>query len=173
MKSKFIEKNMPAWFGRKSTKNNNSQPPVNHNHHQDNPFFSNNYQTVSDRKQKATSFDELPRGSPRVSRDFSASSTPLPGGSSGGFSGFGSDRIAHPLPQPSISPTTSLPSTTSFGIVDQHGFGSGSSSGGSSVSSAANDDPNNNIIIDHPQLGFFRLVNLFFFFLGIFCFLVN
>ncbi|PWA89204.1 mitogen-activated protein kinase kinase kinase 3 [Artemisia annua] len=118
MKSKFIEKNMPACFD-----------------------------------------------SPRVS---SSSSTPVAGGGNGsggfGFSGFDSDRVAHPLPQPSssISPTTSLPSispTTSLpGVtVDNNNnhVGSGgslSSSGGSSVSSA--DEPN--ISFDQAQLGFFR-----------------
>ncbi|XP_076892608.1 mitogen-activated protein kinase kinase kinase 3-like [Bidens hawaiensis] len=164
MKSKFID-NMPAWFGKKSTNkdkdNHHRNQYHNHNHnHQDNPFFSNNYHTsVADRKHK-TSFDEglLPRGSPRVSRDYSPSSSSTPVGTGPGFLGFDSDRIAHPLPQPSISPTTSLPSispTTSF-PVDHHGSASVSSSGGSSVSSADDHNINNNMISDHGQLGFFR-----------------
>ncbi|KAK9062618.1 hypothetical protein SSX86_019806 [Deinandra increscens subsp. villosa] len=191
MKSKFIEKNMPAWFGRKSTKDKDNHHQTHRNPYQsqtptptppqDNPFSATNYHPSSarknndgDRKPKS-SFDDgfLARGgSPRVSRDYSpssASSTPSAGAGSGthgsGFSGFDSDRIAHPLPQPSISPTTSLPSispttslpsispTTSIGVADHHGSASASvsSSGGSSVSSA---DEHN--IIDHGQLGFFR-----------------
>ncbi|KAL4578525.1 hypothetical protein LXL04_014649 [Taraxacum kok-saghyz] len=161
MKSKFIEKNMPAWFGRKSTKNKDNQPRNQDQVHQENPFYSNSYQTLSSKptsikndndKKHKTSCDDavLARGSPRVSRDFSpsSSSTPVAGagahGSSSGFLGFDSDRVAHPLPQPSISPTTSL------GMVDLNGSGSVSSSGGSSVSSA---DEHN---LDHSQLGIFR-----------------
>ncbi|XP_071736292.1 mitogen-activated protein kinase kinase kinase 3-like [Rutidosis leptorrhynchoides] len=175
MKSNFIEKNMSSWFGKKSTKNKDQQSPIKN---QDNPFFSNNYHT-NYKQQQPLNDGVLPRGSPRVSRDYSSPS-PLPvPGSSSGYSGFDSDRIAHPLPQPSISPTTSLTSispttslpsispttslpsispTTSLpstiGVVDpnnQNGFGSVSSSGGSSVSSA---DEHSNI--DIPQLGFFR-----------------
>ncbi|KAI3776073.1 hypothetical protein L1987_45834 [Smallanthus sonchifolius] len=117
---------MPAWFGKKFTKNKD---------HHDNPLFSNNYH-ASIRNERA-SFDDglLARGSP------SSSSTPF----------VFSDRIAHPLPQPSLSPTTSLPSlspTTSIGVADHHGSGSVSSCGGSSVSSADEQD--------HGQLGFFR-----------------
>ncbi|KAL7613129.1 mitogen-activated protein kinase kinase kinase 3 [Lactuca sativa] len=163
MKSKFIEKNMPAWFGRKSTKNKDNQQRNQDQTHQENPFYSNNYHTLSNKpssikndndKKHKTSFDDavLARGSPHASREFSpsSSSTPLAGagtginGSSSGFLGFDSDRVAHPLPQPSISPTTSL------GMVDPNGSGSESSSGGSSVSSA---DEHN---FDHAQLGFFR-----------------
>ncbi|KAF5768095.1 putative mitogen-activated protein kinase kinase kinase STE-STE11 family [Helianthus annuus] len=157
MKSKFIEKNMSAWFGRKSNKDkDNHHRNQLQNHHQDNPFFSNNYHT-SDRKHKS-SFDG---GSPRVSRDFSPSSsssavgTPVVGRGNCGsdFSGFDPDRIGHVLPQPSVTNTTSFPGvspTTSFGVVDHHGSGSVSSSGGSSMSSG--DELN----LDHGQLGFFR-----------------
>ncbi|KAK1411334.1 hypothetical protein QVD17_37882 [Tagetes erecta] len=167
MKSKFIEKNIP-WFARKSSKDKDTTiTNTNHhrnnntnNHHHDNPFFSNNYHHHQvDRKHK-TSFDEgllFNRGSPRVSRDFSPSSSSSTPSSAvtHAFSGFDSDRIAHPLPQPSISPATSLPAlspTTS--IVDQHQSPSVSvsSSGGSSVSSA----DEHNINFDHAQSGFFR-----------------
>ncbi|XP_024973179.1 mitogen-activated protein kinase kinase kinase 3 isoform X1 [Cynara cardunculus var. scolymus] len=159
MKSKFIEKNMPAWFGRKSTKNKDNQQQRQRDQEQklqDNPFFRNNYQGLNsqpspikndnDKKHK-TSFDDVLLAHREFSPS-SSSSTPLAGagtyGTSSGFSGFDSDRIAHPLPQPSISPTTSI------GIVDHHGSGSVSSSGGSSVSSA---DEHN---LDHGQLGVFR-----------------
>ncbi|KAI7725862.1 hypothetical protein M8C21_010930 [Ambrosia artemisiifolia] len=173
MKSKFIEK---TWFGKKSTKNKDNN---NNQQQKDNPFFSNNYHAFSSKppssvtnngdKKERSSFDDglLARGSPRVSREFSpssASASPLAGGASGYvFSGFDSDRIAiaHPLPQPSISPTTSLQSispttslpaispTTSFGVVDNNGSGSECSGGGSSVSSTDEQQ-------DHGQLGFFR-----------------
>ncbi|KAI7737006.1 hypothetical protein M8C21_011111 [Ambrosia artemisiifolia] len=153
MKSKFIEKNMPAWFGRKSTKDKDN-PHKNHfhnnniNNHQDNPFYSSNY-NPSDRKNK-TSFDDGllsgPTGSPRVSRDFSGPSSgqAVGGGHSGsGFNGFELDRVGHRLPQP--------------GRVLDQGNGSGSisgsglSSGGSSVSSG--DEQSGG---DHGQLGVFK-----------------
>ncbi|GKB66189.1 mitogen-activated protein kinase kinase kinase 3 [Tanacetum coccineum] len=157
---------MPAWFGKKSSSNTKSKDQNQHQiHHQDNnnPFFSNTYNN----HHKKHSFD-----SPRVS----SSSTPVAGGhgSGFGFAGFDSDRVAHPLPQPSISPTTSLPSISpttslpsispttslpSLGVTDNnHGSGgSVSSSGGSSVSSADDPNINNNINFDQAQLGgFFR-----------------
>ncbi|GJS71074.1 mitogen-activated protein kinase kinase kinase 3 [Tanacetum coccineum] len=155
---------MPAWFGKKSSSNTKSKDQNQHQiHHQDNnnPFFSNTYNN----HHKKHSFD-----SPRVS----SSSTPVAGGhgSGFGFAGFDSDRVAHPLPQPSISPTTSLPSISpttslpsispttslpSLGVTDNnHGSGgSVSSSGGSSVSSADDPNINNNINFDQAQLGGF------------------
>ncbi|KAD7477956.1 hypothetical protein E3N88_01092 [Mikania micrantha] len=149
---------MPSWFGRKSAKDKDNHQQPHRNHHQDNPFFSNNYQAITrndaaDRKHK-TSFDEglLSRGSPRVSRDFSPSST----SHGSGFSGFDSDRIAHPLPQPSVSPTTSFPSvspTTSCGLVDHHMSVPASASVSSSGGSSASGDEHS---FDHGQLGFFR-----------------
>ncbi|KAI3746774.1 hypothetical protein L6452_09214 [Arctium lappa] len=146
---------MPAWFGRKSTKNRDNQQQRQRDQEQkiqDNPFFRNNYNNNYQGLSSQPSGIKNDNGvllAPRASREFSpsSSSTPLAGTygkTSSGFSGFDSDRIAHPLPQPSISPTTSI------GIVDHHASGSASSSGGSSVSSA--DDHN----LDHGQLGFFR-----------------
>lgn len=155
---------MPAWWGRKSTKNKDQQQqqeedqigeyPLS-NHHSLSKLSIRNEnkkgKNVVDKKTK--SFDEvsavvLSRNSPRTSKDFGVGGGGNNSGSSSGFSGFGSDR-GHPLPQPSnLSPTASL------GIIDHVGAGLGSasaslSSGSSSVSS---DDPN----IDHGQIGFYR-----------------
>ncbi|KAI3814335.1 hypothetical protein L1987_19087 [Smallanthus sonchifolius] len=59
--------------------------------------------------------------------------------SSSGFSSFDSDQIGHPLPHPSISPTTSL------ALTDLQRSASVSSSGASSVSSAGDHN------LDHGQ----------------------
>nr|XP_043630617.1 mitogen-activated protein kinase kinase kinase 3 [Erigeron canadensis] len=130
---------MPAWWGKKSTKNKD--------HHQD-KIFKDNPVVISPKNDTPRSLDDVvsvPRSSVRSS------------GSASGFSGFGSDRIGHPLPQPCTSP-----STMSFGVTDSHGSvvhgsGSFSSSGGeSSVSSVPDEHNNNHNNLDHAQSGGFR-----------------
>ncbi|CAI9285158.1 unnamed protein product [Lactuca saligna] len=139
---------MPEWWKWKSPKNKdqkNQEKSL-----KDNSVFSKSYQTLSSKsslpnniseKKNNKSFDDAvsARASPR-------SSYTAPSASPSRFSGFDSDRIGHPLPQPSISPTTSVV------MADLQGFalgsGSVSSSGDSSVSSADN--------LDHGQLGIFR-----------------
>lgn len=101
---------MPAWWGRKSSKNKGQQQEqkqeqqqqvVNQNplsyHLHPSKSSVNNDKTKGKDKGKPVSFDDgLLRNSPRTSKDFGASS---------GFLGFDSDsgeRIGHPLPRPSI-----------------------------------------------------------------------
>ncbi|KAI3825429.1 hypothetical protein L1987_06916 [Smallanthus sonchifolius] len=126
---------MPAWWGRKSAKNRDEQ----NKNLKDNSITSKNYQTLSSKVPLINnkSFDEV------------VSARPSSVGAGGfGFSGFDSDRIGHPLPQPSTSPMTS------FAMFDLHGSapgsGSVSSSGNSSVSSS---DYHN---VDHVQFGIVR-----------------
>lgn len=139
---------MPEWWKWKSPKNKdqkNQEKSL-----KDNSVFSKSNQTLCSKsslpnnineKKNNKSFDDAvsARASPR-------SSYTAPSASPSRFSGFDSDRIGHPLPQPSISPTTSVV------MVDLQGFalgsGSVSSSADSSVSSADN--------LDHGQLGIFR-----------------
>lgn len=141
---------MPAWWGRKSSKQKQEtqQTPA------QNPDKSPRNGTVSSLrndvkrkdKDKPRSFDEsspgliLSRNSPRSSKDYA-------GGSSGGFSGFDSDRGV-PLPRPSVS---------DHGV----GLGSGSVSVSSVSSSGSSDD--HVVAADPAQLGGFRLVKLIFF----------
>lgn len=150
---------MPAWWGKKSTKNKEFQQEE--KNHTSKASIKNRGR--DDKKTK--SFDDVfSRNSPRSSKDFLSFSTPVgagggnnniygSGGSSSGFSGFGSDR-GHPLPQPS-----NLSPTASFGgvVVDPAGLGSASASVSSGSSSVSSDDPSNsNLMIDHGQLGFYR-----------------
>lgn len=107
-------------------------------------------------KDKAKSSDELlgSHNSPRNSKDFTTAGCGG-GASSGslGFSGFDSDRAAHPLPRPSIS------SMQSLGITDHHGMGVGSGSGSGSVSSCSSgsSDDHATTHIDQGQIStFFR-----------------
>lgn len=143
---------MPEWWKWKSPKNKdqkNQEKSL-----KDNSVFSKSNQTLCSKsslpnnineKKNNKSFDDAvsARASPR-------SSYTAPSASPSRFSGFDSDRIGHPLPQPSISPTTSVV------MVDLQGFalgsGSVSSSADSSVSSADN--------LDHGQLGIFRFVGV-------------
>lgn len=95
---------MPAWWGKKSTKNKEQQSK----------------DKERDKYVKPRSFDELLcRKSPRTSKDFS--------GSGSGFSGFDSGSSlekAHPLPVPSVSSlgndhgSVSVSSTSSSGSSD-------------------------------------------------------
>ncbi|KAI3695674.1 hypothetical protein L1987_78673 [Smallanthus sonchifolius] len=103
---------MPSWWGRKSAKNRD--------HLKQNPIVvvSKNHVPSIKNKNGKKSFDDS---------------------SSSGFSGFDSDRIGHPLPQPSLSPTTSL------ALTDLQGSASVSSSGASSISSAGDHT------LDHNQ----------------------
>ncbi|KAL4632572.1 hypothetical protein ACB092_04G061100 [Castanea dentata] len=126
---------MPAWWGRKSSKNKQQQQKAVKD--QQNPLTTNlnpskaPIKTISNTKSKdkPKSFDGVfSRNSPRASKDFG------PGGSSSGFSGFDSD--SHPLPRPSISSGTDQ---IQPGVV---GLGSGSGSV-SSVSSCGSSE-------DHP-----------------------
>ncbi|CAH9109814.1 unnamed protein product [Cuscuta europaea] len=136
---------MPAWWGRKSTKKPAKDPQ---------PHFPNSPSSVKneavERRDRPKSFGELSgmveaRNSPRPSRDF-----PIARGASG-FSGFDSpspiDR-GHPLPKPSVSPST----TGNDHVV---GFGSGSDSG-SSVSSLGSCDDHNLLSSDRSQFSSFR-----------------
>ncbi|XP_076958965.1 mitogen-activated protein kinase kinase kinase 3-like [Bidens hawaiensis] len=111
---------MPAWWGKKSSTKNKDQHRKNLN--QDKPFNSKDTSITSNNKNK--SFDDVV-----VSARSSSFTTP-------GFSGFDSDPIGLPLPQPPTSPTRS-----SFAP----GSGSVSSSGDSSVSSS-----------DYVQFGILR-----------------
>lgn len=139
---------MPAWWGRKSSKNKEQQQlpqPESHAGIHFN-FIKSPIRNGRDNSNsnKAKSFDEvssgistgiLSRTSPRTSRDL----TPLIGGSSSsGFSCFDSDgaeKIGHPLPRPSISSPHSLVNDQ----ADGDALGSASISG-SSVSSSGSYD---------------------------------
>uniref|UniRef100_A0A5B7AXL3 mitogen-activated protein kinase kinase kinase n=1 Tax=Davidia involucrata TaxID=16924 RepID=A0A5B7AXL3_DAVIN len=147
---------MPAWWGRKSTKNKDqqqqqqlqqSQQYQHGNNHNSGKSSINNDKKRG--KDKPKSFDEvaamvLSRNSPRNSKDFTAVGSGGSGPSA--FSGFDSER-GLPLPRPSIS------STPSLGIDQGVGLGSGSVSVSSVSSSGSSDDHNN---LDHGQLGVYR-----------------
>ncbi|KAF7834152.1 mitogen-activated protein kinase kinase kinase 3 [Senna tora] len=148
---------MPAWWGRKSSKNKEEQRPQQPQQQQlpqqephgvlqfnfiKSPIRNNG--AARKGKEKPKSFDEvsaamLSRGSPRASRDYTSASGV--GGSSSGFSCFDSDgaeRKGLPLPRPSVS------SPQRFGNDQGDGDGLGSASiSGSSVSSTGSFD-------DHP-----------------------
>ncbi|KAA8531072.1 hypothetical protein F0562_005781 [Nyssa sinensis] len=148
---------MPAWWGRKSTKNKDQQQQQQLEQTQQSPHGNNHNSSKSsikndkkNGKDKPKSFDEvsgmvLSRNSPRNSKDFTSAGGSGSSGSSA-FSGFDSDR-GHPLPRPSIS------STPSLGIDHAVGLGSGSVSVSSVSSSGSSDDHNN---LDHGQLGVYR-----------------
>ncbi|KAJ9541734.1 hypothetical protein OSB04_028240 [Centaurea solstitialis] len=123
MKSKFMEKNISGWFGKKSSKNKDNQQKQKL---EDNPFFRNDYPLVNQKNDKKHKTDQVQLSS--------SSSTPV-------FSGFDSDRIAHPLPHPSSSSSIII----GIGIG---GSASLSSSAGSSLSSSADDH--------NQELPFFR-----------------
>ncbi|VFQ92374.1 unnamed protein product [Cuscuta campestris] len=121
---------MPAWWGKKSTKRNAKDPK---SLSPNSPSSLKN--EITERRERPKSFGELSgmeetRNSSRASRDF-----PSARGSSG-FSGFDSpssmDR-GHPLPEPSVSPSS---------VGNDHGvrFASGSDSGSSVSSSGSCDD---------------------------------
>ncbi|KAJ9177810.1 hypothetical protein P3X46_012982 [Hevea brasiliensis] len=124
---------MPAWWGKKSSKNKEEKQ-------QDNPYGKNDVTKKKTTKEKRKSFDEavLTRNSPRGSKD-------LAGGSSG-FAGFDSDsveKIGLPLPTPSGS-------GSDHGIGGGVGLGSGSASGSmSSVSSSGSSGEDHPIANDH------------------------
>ncbi|XP_059640289.1 mitogen-activated protein kinase kinase kinase 3 [Cornus florida] len=145
---------MPAWWGRKSTKNKQQQQEVQQQIQQYPPGNNQNLIKSSignDKKigkDKPKSFDEVSaavfsRNSPRNSKDLGGGG----GSGSSGFSGFDSDR-GHPLPRPSIS------STPSLGIDHGVGLGSGSVSVSSVSSSGSSTDDHNHI--DNGQLGVSR-----------------
>ncbi|KAH7853042.1 hypothetical protein Vadar_032530 [Vaccinium darrowii] len=157
---------MPAWWGKKFTKNKEQQQQEVHQQQQPYPIGNKHdlskspikYDTPKKKsvKDKAKSCDELlgSHNSPRNSKDFTTAGGGG-GGSSGslGFSGFDSDRAAHPLPRPSIS------SMQSLGITDHHGIGVGSGSGSGSVSSCSSgsSDDHTTTHIDQGQIStFFR-----------------
>ncbi|XP_052188839.1 mitogen-activated protein kinase kinase kinase 3 isoform X2 [Diospyros lotus] len=129
---------MPAWWGRKSSKNKEQQ--LRQDAHPPGKDDSTKSSLKKRPKDKPKSFDDalVSRNSPRNSRDFSGLSA---------FSGFDSDR-GHPLPRPSVS------SALSLGMMD-HGVGLGSGSVSvSSVSSSGSSDDHTQV--DHAQLGVFR-----------------
>lgn len=117
---------MPAWWGKKSTKNKDLQAK----------------EKEREKYVKPRSFDELlSRNSPRTSKDFS--------GSGSGFSGFDSGSSlekAHPLPMPSVSSLGN-----DHGVV----LGCGSVSV-SSTSSSGSSDGGGPVNTDQAQLDTFR-----------------
>ncbi|KDP42587.1 hypothetical protein JCGZ_24361 [Jatropha curcas] len=122
---------MPAWWGKKTSKNKEEKQ-------QDNLHGKNDVSKKKSSKDKPKSFDEvvLTRNSPRGSKDFA--------GGSSGFSGFDSDSIEKrglPLPTPS-----GHGSDHGIGGV---GLGSGSASGTSSVSSSGSSGEDHPISNDH------------------------
>ncbi|KAG6721564.1 hypothetical protein I3843_03G117200 [Carya illinoinensis] len=146
---------MPAWWGRKGSKNKGQKPqsqqqqdvyqnPVSsHLNLNLSKLFIKNENTKGKDREKPKSFDELlPRNSPRTSRDF---------GGSSGFSGFDSDsgeRKCHPLPLPS----TSSGNDHIHGVV--LGLGSGSGSVSSVSSSGSSEDQS--VAQENGQSGNFR-----------------
>ncbi|MCD7448463.1 hypothetical protein HAX54_042597 [Datura stramonium] len=110
---------MPAWWGKKSTKNKDPQSK----------------DKERDKYVKPRSFDELLcRNSPRSSKDFGGS------GSGSGFSGFDSGSSlekAHPLPRPSVS---SLGNDHGVSLACGSVSVSSTSSSGSSDSGPVNTD---------------------------------
>ncbi|KAK2998367.1 hypothetical protein RJ639_024118 [Escallonia herrerae] len=142
---------MPAWWGRKSTKNKEeSQQQQPHSSHIYS-FTSNKGGSAANKINKRgdqkpnKSFDEV--SALVLSRNFRKESVGTSnGGSSSGFSGFDSER-GHPLPRPSISSTPSLG-------IDHAGSGSGSGSVSSVSSSGSSDDHNTHL--DHPLLAVCR-----------------
>ncbi|OAY36095.1 mitogen-activated protein kinase kinase kinase 3 isoform X2 [Manihot esculenta] len=123
---------MPAWWGKKSSRNKEERL-------QDNPNGKNDITKKKSTKEKRRSLDEAvsTRNSPRGSKDFA--------GGSSGFSGFESDSALKrglPLPTPSGS-------GSDHGIVGV-GLGSGSASGSmSSVSSSGSSGEDHPIANDH------------------------
>ncbi|XP_048232678.1 mitogen-activated protein kinase kinase kinase 3 isoform X2 [Ricinus communis] len=143
---------MPAWWGKKSSKNKEEK---HQQLQQDNKEASNGKNDIlninkkkksssntirdSNNSKRSGSFDEPVRNSPRMSKDFA--------GGSSGFSGFDSDSVEKrglglPLPTPSGS-------GSDHGITI--GLGSGSASGGSvsSVSSSGSSGEDHPIASDH------------------------
>ncbi|KAK9291364.1 hypothetical protein L1049_019310 [Liquidambar formosana] len=156
---------MPAWWGRKSSKNKGEQQQQQQQQQQlqqQKPHGSSYHDSTKsslkyDKKNaidKPKSFDEvsaaiLSRNSPRNSKEFALSGTGC-----SGFSGFDSDggggggeKRGHPLPRPSVS------STPSLGIDQGVGLGSGSVSI-SSVSSSGSSEEHSTT--DHIQFGVHR-----------------
>jgi mitogen-activated protein kinase kinase kinase 3 len=142
---------MPAWWGRKSSKNKEQQQQVvteqNPLSNQLNPSNSSIKADKKKGKHKPKSLEDvLSRNSPRTSKDFG-------GAAASGLSFCDSDsgeKIGHPLPRPSISSGNDHIQGVVFGL----GSGSGSvSSLSSSVSSE--DHP---VAQDQGQFGNFRLV---------------
>ncbi|XP_071700778.1 mitogen-activated protein kinase kinase kinase 3-like [Rutidosis leptorrhynchoides] len=134
---------MPAWWSRKSPKNKDQSL-------KGKPVITSKNDKQQNNKNR--SFEDVVSASSARS----SSSVLVGGGNSGptsGFSGFDSDRIGHPLPQPS---STTSPTTTSFANSDIIGFvpgsGSVSSSGGDSSVSSCGGDQN----LDNGQLSFLR-----------------
>ncbi|KAK3013159.1 hypothetical protein RJ639_009700 [Escallonia herrerae] len=147
---------MPAWWGRKSTKNKEEsqqqqqQQQQPHSRHisslTSNKGGSATNKTNNRGDQKPNkSFDEV--SALVLSRNFRKESVGTGNcGSSSGFSGFDSER-GHPLPRPSISSTPSLG-------IDHAGSGSGSGSVSSVSCSGSSDDHNTHL--DHPLLAVCR-----------------
>uniref|UniRef100_A0A2N9ERX0 mitogen-activated protein kinase kinase kinase n=1 Tax=Fagus sylvatica TaxID=28930 RepID=A0A2N9ERX0_FAGSY len=140
---------MPAWWGRKSSKNKEQQQQVvteqNPLSNQLNPSNSSIKADKKKGKHKPKSLEDvLSRNSPRTSKDFG-------GAAASGLSFCDSDsgeKIGHPLPRPSISSGNDHIQGVVFGL----GSGSGSvSSLSSSVSSE--DHP---VAQDQGQFGNFR-----------------
>ncbi|KAI5672455.1 hypothetical protein M9H77_12819 [Catharanthus roseus] len=148
---------MPAWWGKKSTKNKDQDS----NSPKSSSSKSNGASSIKNEKKrgegktrdglsynsnKPKSFEEISggifsRNSPRKSQDFSGG-----GGGSSGFSGFDSssslDRV-YPLPRPSVSSSDHFHGGAAV-------LGSGSVSVSSSVSSSGSSDENSHI--DQGQL---------------------
>ncbi|GKV21636.1 hypothetical protein SLEP1_g31597 [Rubroshorea leprosula] len=136
---------MPAWWGRKSSKNKEeTQSP--HEGHGKFSKFSGKSKTDEMRKgdkESPRSVDEgiITRNSPRCSRDFGV-------GGSSGFLGFDSDsaeKRRHPLPRPSVS-----------SMQSDHGIGLGSASVSVSSVSSSGSSEDNQIVNDQAQFGAHR-----------------
>ncbi|KAL5555514.1 hypothetical protein UlMin_037750 [Ulmus minor] len=144
---------MPAWWARKSSKqreeNQIAQSTKVQQKSHGNPYGSVKSPIEIEKKKskdKPRSFDEVFRGSPRLSREFAAA-----GGSGSGFCGFDSDgaeKRGHPLPRPSVS------SMQSLGNDHGGGLGSGSVSVSSVSSSGSSED--HPVVNDHVQFSQYR-----------------
>ncbi|KAI4345087.1 hypothetical protein L6164_012251 [Bauhinia variegata] len=132
---------MPAWWGRKSSKNKEQQQEQEPNGGAQSNFIKspirNGKTSTRKGKDKPKSFDGVSgmihsRNSPRTSKDFTSVV-----GSSSGFSycdSDGADKKGLPLPRPSVSPTHS------FGNDQALALGCASISGSSISSSGSYDD---------------------------------
>ncbi|GLT25130.1 hypothetical protein SLA2020_002810 [Shorea laevis] len=136
---------MPAWWGRKSSKNKEeTQSP--HGDHGKFIKFSGKSKTDGIRKgdkESPRSVDEgiITRNSPRGSWDFGV-------GGSSGFLGFDSDsaeKRGHPLPRPSVS-----------SMQSDHGIGPGSASVSVSSVSSSGSSEDNQIGSDQAQFSAHR-----------------
>lgn len=135
---------MPAWWGKKSSKNKDESQSPQSNHFNFIKFSGDKKKEKNDRPR---SFDGVifTRSSPRDSKDYG-----IAGAGSSGFSGFDSDsgeKKGHPLPRPLDS-----------SMQSDHGNGLGSGSGSVSSISSSGSSEDHVIGSDQGQFGGSRLV---------------